>query len=86
MCYFPQHYARLGPSSMEGLLVMAVADYLACFWPEATDVHALCGSLEAALSTGRGKVGDGGYPKHLTQVEIAEGLRKVGGVCVFVSV
>ena len=34
----------------EGLLVMTMADYLACFWPHLSELDALRESLAASLS------------------------------------
>lgn len=64
---------------------MTATEYLAQFWPEATEVRALCESLEASLSAAREEGGGGGGGRHaeyLTDEDIAEGLLKVVCVCV----
>ena len=39
-----------GTAEEEGLLVMTMADYLACFWPHLSELDALRESLAASLS------------------------------------
>ena len=47
-----QAYTDLDGGGMaEGLLVMSVADYLACCWPSLSDLADLYDSLSASLSS-----------------------------------